>query len=102
MTSKIQLRDVRQVFRVRGQGDRAAHDFVALDRLDLDVKQGEIMTIVGPSGCGKSTVLDLVSGPSTPTSSPLSHVISSPPIVPVDAGTGQLGASPVRIASRVR
>jgi NitT/TauT family transport system ATP-binding protein len=68
MTSKIQLRDVRQVFRVRGQGDRAAHDFVALDRLDLDVKQGEIMTIVGPSGCGKSTVLDLVSGLSTPTS----------------------------------
>ena len=68
MTSKIQLRDVRQVFRVRGQGDRAAHDFVALDRLDLDVKQGEILTVVGPSGCGKSTVLDLVSGLSTPTS----------------------------------
>jgi NitT/TauT family transport system ATP-binding protein len=66
--SKIQLRDVRQVFRVRAAGDRAAHGFVALDGLDLDVHDGEILTLVGPSGCGKSTVLDLVSGLSTPTS----------------------------------
>ncbi|HET8961105.1 ABC transporter ATP-binding protein [Nocardioides sp.] len=65
--SKIALRDVRQVFRVRAAGDRAAHEFVALDGLDLDVREGEILTLVGPSGCGKSTVLDLVSGLSTPT-----------------------------------
>ena len=67
MSGKIQLRGVRQVFRVRAAGDRAAHDFVALDALDLDVEQGEILTVVGPSGCGKSTVLDLVGGLSTPT-----------------------------------
>jgi NitT/TauT family transport system ATP-binding protein len=65
--SKIQLHDVRQVFRVRAQGDRQAHDFVALDGLDLDIHDGEILTVVGPSGCGKSTILDLVSGLSTPS-----------------------------------
>jgi NitT/TauT family transport system ATP-binding protein len=68
MTSKIQLRQVRQVFRVRGAGDRSSHEFVALDRLDLDVRAGEFLTVVGPSGCGKSTVLDLVGGLSSPTS----------------------------------
>jgi NitT/TauT family transport system ATP-binding protein len=68
MTAKIQLRDVRQVFRLRSQGDRRTHDFVALDGLDLDVHDGEILTLVGPSGCGKSTVLDLVSGLSNPES----------------------------------
>jgi NitT/TauT family transport system ATP-binding protein len=67
MTTKIQLSGVRQVFRVRSQEDGRPSDFVALDGLDLDVRDGEFLTLVGPSGCGKSTVLDLVSGLSTPT-----------------------------------
>ena len=66
--AKIRLRDVRQVFRVRPNGDRKAHDFVALDQLDLDVHDGELLTVVGPSGCGKSTVLDLIGGLAVPTS----------------------------------
>jgi NitT/TauT family transport system ATP-binding protein len=68
MPGKIRLRDVRQVFTVRGGDDRRAHEFVALDSLDLEVATGEFLTLVGPSGCGKSTVLDLISGLSTPTS----------------------------------
>ena len=30
--------------------------FVALDRVDLDIAEGEFLTIVGPSGSGKSTL----------------------------------------------
>ncbi|MFE7540747.1 ABC transporter ATP-binding protein [Streptomyces platensis] len=33
-----------------------------LDRLDLDVAAGEILTVVGPSGCGKSTLLRTLAG----------------------------------------
>ena len=62
MAGKIRLHDVRQVFSVRGAGDRKSHEFVALDGLDLEVNDGEFLTLVGPSGCGKSTVLDLLSG----------------------------------------
>jgi len=29
----------------------------ALANVDLDVQQGELLTLVGPSGCGKSTLL---------------------------------------------
>jgi len=40
---------------------------VAVHPLDLEVKDGEFLTILGPSGCGKSTVLLLVSGLESPT-----------------------------------
>ncbi len=38
----------------------------ALDRLDLEVGDGELLVLVGPSGCGKSTALRLVAGLDAP------------------------------------
>jgi len=40
----------------------------ALGPLDLDVRQGEFVSLLGPSGCGKSTALRLIAGLSPPTS----------------------------------
>ncbi|WP_138755008.1 ABC transporter ATP-binding protein [Paenibacillus sinopodophylli] len=37
-------------------------DVIALNRIGLQVKQGEFITIIGPSGCGKSTLLKIVAG----------------------------------------
>jgi osmoprotectant transport system ATP-binding protein len=39
----------------------------AVDRLDLDVPEGEILVLVGPSGCGKSTTLRLINRMIEPT-----------------------------------
>ncbi|MBS0472332.1 MAG: ABC transporter ATP-binding protein [Proteobacteria bacterium] len=38
----------------------------AIARLDLDVAEGEFLSLVGPSGCGKSTALRIVAGLLTP------------------------------------
>jgi nitrate/nitrite transport system ATP-binding protein len=42
-------------------------DFVALERIDLNVKKGEFVSLIGHSGCGKSTLLNLVAGLIRPT-----------------------------------
>ncbi len=35
---------------------------VAVERVDLEVKDGEFVVLVGPSGCGKSTTLRMIAG----------------------------------------
>ena len=52
----ISLRGVSRVFR----SERG--DVVALSDVDLDVHEGEFVTMVGPSGCGKSTALNIIVG----------------------------------------
>ena len=37
-------------------------DVVALDRVDLEVRAGELLLLLGPSGCGKSTLLRAIAG----------------------------------------
>ena len=41
--------------------------FVAISSLDLDVQQGELMTLLGPSGCGKTTTLRMIAGLERPS-----------------------------------
>ena len=43
-------------------------DFTALHALDLEIREGEFLTLLGPSGCGKTTTLRLVAGFIQPTS----------------------------------
>ncbi|GAB3675378.1 sn-glycerol-3-phosphate ABC transporter ATP-binding protein UgpC [Halopiger thermotolerans] len=41
---------------------------VAVDDLDLEIEDGEFVTVVGPSGCGKTTTLRMLAGLEEPTS----------------------------------
>jgi putrescine transport system ATP-binding protein len=54
----LQIRDVVKEF----------DGFVAVNRVNLDVRQGEIFALLGSSGCGKSTLLRMLAGFETPTS----------------------------------
>jgi NitT/TauT family transport system ATP-binding protein len=55
---------VREVSKVFGQGDAA---LLALDKITLDVKAGEFVSVLGASGCGKSTLLNIIAGLEPPT-----------------------------------
>ncbi len=41
---------------------------VAIQDFTLDIKKGELISIIGPSGCGKTTVLRMIAGLMPPTS----------------------------------
>lgn len=43
-------------------------DVTVVDKLNLDVMEGEFIVLVGASGCGKSTTLRMIAGLETPTS----------------------------------
>jgi NitT/TauT family transport system ATP-binding protein len=53
----IDVRGVSQRYRTGRRGD-----LLALDRVELQARRGEFVSIVGPSGCGKSTLLYIVAG----------------------------------------
>ncbi|TYL39191.1 ABC transporter ATP-binding protein [Natronococcus pandeyae] len=42
-------------------------DVVAVDDMNLDIKDGEFVCFVGPSGCGKSTTMETIAGLTKPT-----------------------------------
>jgi len=41
---------------------RFGKDVTAVDRVNLDVKAGSLLTLLGPSGCGKTTILRMIAG----------------------------------------
>jgi nitrate/nitrite transport system ATP-binding protein len=57
----LRIENVGMTFETRKGG------FVAIERIDLNVKKGEFVSLIGHSGCGKSTLLNLVAGLLQPT-----------------------------------
>jgi putative ABC transport system ATP-binding protein len=56
MTTILSARAVRKVYRTGSQ------EVEALRGVDLDISQGELVTVMGPSGNGKTTLLNCLSG----------------------------------------
>ncbi|HEY7702561.1 MAG TPA: ABC transporter ATP-binding protein [Candidatus Limnocylindrales bacterium] len=73
----LQARDVRMEYVDQATGDR----LLAIDRVDIDIAEGQFVSIVGPSGCGKSTFLKIVNG-----------------LFPATAGTIEIRQSPKGVA----
>ena len=56
MSLRIALRDLGKTYALHG---REVH---AVDRVSLEIFEGEFVALIGPSGCGKSTILNMVAG----------------------------------------
>jgi len=52
----VSLRNVRKIYR------SGTTEFLAVSDVTMDVKEGELVSLVGPSGCGKTTVLKILAG----------------------------------------
>jgi NitT/TauT family transport system ATP-binding protein len=68
------MMDSRQAERVRIRFSDVGVDFPTasgpmrvVDGVDLEVRQGEFVSIIGPSGCGKTTLMNIVGGFVQPT-----------------------------------
>jgi NitT/TauT family transport system ATP-binding protein len=61
--SAVDVSKVGRIFRTR-----KGHDVVALESIDLEVAEGEFVSLIGPSGCGKSTLLRQIADLDSPTS----------------------------------
>ena len=46
---------------------RASEEIRVLQKLTLEVPEGEFLALMGPSGSGKTTLLNLIAGLDTPT-----------------------------------
>ncbi len=57
----IEINNISKVFRT------SEVETVALNHVNLDVKEGEFVAIIGPSGCGKSTLLNILGLLDNPT-----------------------------------
>ncbi|MEV0998359.1 ABC transporter ATP-binding protein [Nonomuraea sp. NPDC050202] len=55
---------VRGLVKEHGQGESRVR---AVDEVDLEVPEGQMLAVMGPSGCGKSTLLHLLGGLERPT-----------------------------------
>jgi NitT/TauT family transport system ATP-binding protein len=60
------------VVTLHGVVKRFANSTLALDQLNLAIRNGEFVSLLGPSGCGKSTALRLIAGLAAPTSGSIS------------------------------
>lgn len=58
----IQLKELSKVYRTEDI------ETLALNRIKMEIKQGEFVAVMGPSGCGKSTLLSLVGLLDSPSS----------------------------------
>ncbi|HXO91049.1 MAG TPA: ABC transporter ATP-binding protein [Stellaceae bacterium] len=52
---------------MRGIGKRFRSGVAALEGIDLDITQGEFLSLLGPSGCGKTTLLRIIAGLAEPS-----------------------------------
>src|SRR5215475_6791517 len=81
VAAKTQAVSVQNVVKIY---QRDSQQITVLDRLNLEVPQGEFVALMGPSGSGKTTLLNLIAGIDRPTSGRV--VVANTDLTPLSEG----------------
>ncbi|MGO3892303.1 MAG: ABC transporter ATP-binding protein [Paenalcaligenes sp.] len=82
------LVDIKKLWTVFGAGDKA---FAVHQDLDLQIRRGEIMTIVGGSGTGKTVLLRHILGLTRPTKGSVRIAGQDPASLPPEGASARIG-----------
>ncbi len=88
-TPLIEIRGVSKVFTV------GSSEAVALEGADLDIANGEFVSLIGPSGCGKTTLMRMIADLLEPTAGAITVAGKSARQARVDREYGYVFQAPV-------
>jgi ABC-type polysaccharide/polyol phosphate transport system ATPase subunit len=76
----------RMIYALNPRGSKKGQEFFALNDINMNVKQGEILGIIGRNGSGKSTLLKVISGILTPSEGTVETRGKIIPLIELGAG----------------
>lgn len=89
--TEIKIENLSMVY-----GDKkAGKEVVALQNINLDIKEGEFISLLGPSGCGKTTLLRIMADLLQPTSGTITVRDQSPREIRLQKKFGIVFQNPV-------
>ena len=59
------MSNIQNILKIEGL-TKHYNDFLALKKINIDIKAGELVTLLGPNGAGKSTLFSILSGMLSP------------------------------------
>ena len=75
--NKIAL-SAQDLTKIYSKNNTSNENILALNKLNLEVKQGEIFGLLGPNGAGKTTLINILGGTVIKTSGKVSFNRNSP------------------------
>lgn len=64
----VRTEKLSRIYRPKRREAGSGREIVALDRVDLEIKRGELFGLLGPNGAGKTTLIKILTTLLTPTS----------------------------------